>query len=261
VDLVAYTSPRIIFFRFAVPGVSMIISADFSAKVAERPEVESVVIVAARRLRRFRIIHLCNWHMIPRLSFEGVLAAEGISPTEIHRRFQDHVARVESVQKEQYSLMLFLVDELELTAVHLEGLCTDDADLFQRHLLQLRDLRSIPHNGHHDLTTAENIREDLLLAGTAGQLSMQGILKILPVEDRTVFEAANPFKPGGEYADDPVLTEQRETKMVGHLIQDGAVTFVILGGLHDLSDKVPDDCEYVRIETKRYAQMMGTVRR
>lgn len=228
---------------------------DFPTHVADRPEVARVIIVPARTERQFVIIHLCNWHMIPRASFEAVLKADGISDNEISRRFEVHEARVESVQAEQRSLMLFLVKELQLKAVHLEGLCAEDAERFEKRLRQLRLAVSLQPD-HFSQKAAETLREDRLLAGTAGRLSMDGVVNILPVEDRAAFEAASPFQADGSCADNPEMTEWRETEIVRHLIHDGAVTFVILGGLHDLSNNVPDDCEYVRIETKRYVELM-----
>ncbi len=232
----------------------MKVSDDFPASVADRPEVDRVVVFSAQAERRFRIVQLCNWHLIPRESFEAVLKADGVDDEEIRRRFAQHEARVESVQAEQRTLMLFLVEELQLKAVHLEGLCAEDAERFTKQLQQLRAAVDSEHCHPSERSLAEAIRQDRLLAGTAGQLSMDGILRVLPVEDRAAFEAASPFRSDGTCVDDPKLTEQREQEIVRHLLHDGTVTFVILGGLHDLSDKVPPDCEYVRIETKRYVE-------
>ena len=234
----------------------MKVPGDFPANVADRPEVARVVVVPAQTERRFRIVHLCNWHLIPSAAFEAVLKADGIGDEEIHRRFEVHEARVESVQAEQQSLMLFLIDELQLKTVHLEGLCAEDAERFDRRLQQLRAAVDSERQHPSERCLAEAIRQDRLLAGTAGQLSMDGRLSVLPLEDRATFEAASPFKSDGSCVDDPQLTQQRDREIVRHLIHDGTVTFVILGGLHNLSDNVPADCEYVRIETKRYAELM-----
>jgi hypothetical protein len=64
--------------RFKPRGNLMTIPADFPSSVAKRPEVAQVVIVPARKERRFRIVHLCNWHMIPLRDFETVLKADGL---------------------------------------------------------------------------------------------------------------------------------------------------------------------------------------
>lgn len=230
---------------------------DFPASVAQRPEVARVVVVPARSERHFRIVHLCNWHMIPHQDFEAVLKADGLKGDEIDRRFKQHELRVESIQREQYSLMKFLVSELPLHTIHLEGLCIGDGELFSKRLRQLRAAGIVSSTRPSKKSTAELIRQERLLAGTAGKLLTEGVLDVLPAEDRDVFEAASPFRSGDVPDDDSRMTELRESAMVRHLIHDGASTFVILGGLHDLSDNIPDDCEYVRIETTRYAQLMN----
>lgn len=230
---------------------------DFPSSVAERPEVARVVIFPARKERQFRIVHLCNWHLIPYREFEAVLKTDGLDAAEIARRFEQHETRVERIQREQYSLMQFLVPELHLHAIHLEGLCPEDAELFMKRLEQLRSAALPGSERPSQKGTAEMIRQERLLAGTAGQLFMDGVLDVLPVEDRRVFEAASPFKSGSDFNDIPAMTELRESAMVRHLIHDGAATFVVLGGLHDLSNNVPDECEYVRIETTRYAELMN----
>jgi hypothetical protein len=195
--------------------------------------------------------------MIPRRDFETVLKADGLETAEIDRRFRQHELRVESVQREQYSLMLFLVSELQLRSIHLEGLCMEDAERFSKRMKQLRSAARTGNTVPSQISTAEMIRQERLLAGTAGQLLMDGILDVLPVEDRGVFEAASPFKSSAGLDDVSQMTELRESCMVNHLIHDGDATFVILGGLHDLSNNVPDECEYVRIETRRYAELMS----
>lgn len=239
----------------------MQVSDDFPSSVAERSEVDRVVVFPATAKRRCRIVQLCNWHLIPWESFEAVLKADGVHDEEILHRFELHEDRVENVQAEQRTLMLFLVEELQLKSVHLEGLCAEDAVNFDRRLQQLRSAFDSKNDQDVEPLRAEAIRQDRLLAGTAGQLSMDGIVRVLPVEDRAAFEAASPFRSDGSCIDDPKLTEQREQEIVRHLLHDGVVTFVILGGLHDLSDNVPDDCEYVRIETKRYVELMSGVQK
>jgi hypothetical protein len=230
---------------------------DFPSSVAQRPEVSRVIVVPAHSERHFRIVHLCNWHLIPQRDFEAVLKADGLRADEIDRRFAQHELRVESIQREQYSLMTFLVPELQLRSIHLEGLCDGDAEHFLKRLRQISAAGLIRNAQPSKISTMEMIRQERLLAGTAGQLLIEGVLDVLPVEDRGVFEAANPFKSNGGLDNDSLMTELRESAMVRHLIHDGATTFVILGGLHDLSDNIPDDCEYVRIETTRYSQLMN----
>ncbi|MFN9719029.1 MAG: hypothetical protein ACK58L_10070 [Planctomycetota bacterium] len=235
----------------------MTLAADFPVSVSQRPEVARVQILPARTTRNFRIVHLCNWHLIPQKHFEAVLSADGLPADEIKAQFLKHVERVQQIQAEQQTLMAFLVPELHLRSVHLEGLCVDDAERFEHRLQQLRAAGIIGNSRMPSDSAASTLQQERLLAGTAGQLYMDGVLKVLPVEDKAVYEAASPFQSQDPGHEDLILGERRESAMVRQMIHDGAETFVILGGLHDLSDNVPDDCEYVRIETRRYAELMS----
>ena len=77
----------------------------------------------------------------------------------------------------------------------------------------------------------------------------------LAAEDRKAFESANPVGADGTIDDDDAMNETRESVIVRTMLKSRPVSFVVLGSAHNLADNVPDDCEYIRIETKRVSQL------
>ena len=55
------------------------------------------------------------------------------------------------------------------------------------------------------------------------------------------------------------ISEVREDAIVKNLLHDGAFTFIVLGGGHDLSDNIErlsgGTCEYLTIETSKYQEL------
>ena len=77
--------------------------------------------------------------------------------------------------------------------------------------------------------------------------------EILPVEDKALYEAANPVVDGRVQWDDEA-NEAREDAIVRKLLER-PVSVVIMGGGHDLSDNVErlaPEAEYVRVATHEY---------
>jgi hypothetical protein len=97
----------------------------------------------------------------------------------------------------------------------------------------------------------------MLRIGAAGQLHSEGMLKTLAAEDKTAFEAARPIGPDGKVKLDAKLIEAREAAIVKNVVSDNPVSVLILGGAHDLSDNVPEGCQYIRVGTKAYQKMAG----
>lgn len=86
---------------------------------------------------------------------------------------------------------------------------------------------------------------------------MLGELKeVLPTETEESLEDGAPFDAKGNVMLDADQIEKREDVIVEHLLNGEHVVFVVLGGAHDLSDNVPDDCEYVRVATKKYSELV-----
>lgn len=234
----------------------MDVEAEFPSVVAERLEVSRVVTVPARKQRQHRIIHLCNWHLVLRELFIKALDADGIMGDHAEAIYQRHLDEVESVQAEQLILMTFFVNSLGLEFVHVEGLISDELDAFKKRLQRIKKADVSASREPAEKFSAGIVRTDRLMVGVAGQMAIDEKLTVLPVEERTAFEASNPILADGTYIENEPAVESRESAIVRNMLKFGPVSFIVMGGAHDLSDNVPDDCEYIRIETKRYSELM-----
>lgn len=96
-----------------------------------------------------------------------------------------------------------------------------------------------------------------LRIGAAGQLQMTGALKTRPAEDKAAHEAARPVRENGEVIFDPMLNDAREDAIVKNVLAGGPVSVLILSGAHDLSNNVPEGCQYIRVGTKAYEAIAG----
>ena len=228
---------------------------DFPQSVSDRDEVATVSIVPAKSERKRRIVQICNWHMIPHELFATAMQADGKTAAEIDKFYSQHLDEVESVQDEQRSLMPFLVNELHIKAVDIEGLMLNDVEAFKKRAAKVKRARVSDSDDPIDLLFAGIVRRDKLMLGIAGQMSADGKLEVLPSEDRKAFEAANPVEADGTVNLDCVNNESRESAIVRNMLQAGPVSFIVLGSAHNLADNVSDGCEYVRIETKRVAEL------
>lgn len=233
-----------------IPGLS-----DFPEAVAERPEVAVVSVAPAKAQRQRRIIHLCNWHMVPRELFAKAMTADGKTEEEIDEFYSEHLTEVESVPDEQRSLLPFLIEELKLRAVYIEGLIPDEVEHFKKRAAMACRAK-VRDDDPTEQFFAAIVRGDKLMIGIAGQLNAVGKLDVLPSEDRVVFEAANPVGTDGEIHTDGTENETRESAIVRNMLKAGPVSFIVLGNAHDLADNIPDDCEYVRIETDRVTELL-----
>jgi len=232
---------------------------DFPQSVANRDEVATVSVIPAKGERQRRIVHLCNWHMVPRELFAKAMTADGKTAAEIDQFYAQHLDEVESVQNEQRSLILFLVTALNMKAVHIEGLMPDEVELFQKRAAKAMNAR-VKDSDPIEQLFAAIVRRDKLMVGIAGQMNAEGNLKVLPAEDRAAFDAANPVGADGAIHNDAAENETRESVIVKTMLNSGPVSFIVLGVAHNLADNVPNDCEYVRIETKRVAELMKEYR-
>ena len=229
--------------------------SDFPQSVGNRDEVATVSIVPAKSERKRRIVQICNWHMIPRELFAKAMKADGKTEAEIDKFYSQHLAEVESVQDEQKSLIPFLVDELQVKAIHVEGLTADEVEAFKKRGAMVKRAKVSNSDDPIDRLFAGIVRRDSLMLGIAGQMSADGKLEVLRAEDRKAFEAANPVEADGTVNLDSVNNKSRESAIVRNMLKAGTVSFIILGSAHDLADNMPDDCEYVRIETKRVCEL------
>ncbi|MEX0805830.1 MAG: hypothetical protein WD688_21305 [Candidatus Binatia bacterium] len=78
----------------------------------------------------------------------------------------------------------------------------------------------------------------------------------MPCEDETLLDAAKPIADDGMYREDAAAIEAREDFIVRTLLESGPVSYVILGGSHDLKDNVErlsgGKAEYLRVELEAW---------
>lgn len=222
-----------------------------------------------------RIIHLRDWHYLPRETFAADIRSATKAPIpeaeEIDCWYEEHLLEVELVQTEQLAVLRCLIKHHGLKRVFAEGLTEEDMPVFREKLAVLRKVQqrlaglrkklSELDDGRLPEETAairegisrlsEQSRRDALQIGAAGQLLLAGeIEEILPLEDAAAFKAVNPVGMDGVNIDQQ-RNEAREDAHVRKLLDSGPVAVVILGGTHDLADNVKrldnGGCEYVRV--------------
>jgi hypothetical protein len=244
------------------------------------PKAQGVELSPAHGSPIHRIIHLKNWHVVPKELFAADLrdlADEPVSDNEIDRLYEKHLDNVESLQKEQIRLLRHFIQNHGLKRVYYEGLTDEDKPLFEMKIETYastqNDSAEITRDVEEMLAEADDPelrrqlegvlrgrRMFLLEMGAVGQLLMTGELEdVLPVEDAQLFEKANPLSKDGHIELKSETIEAREDAMVKKMLDGGPFAFVVLGGGHDLSDNIErlgsGSCEYLTVETGRYSQL------
>jgi hypothetical protein len=101
-------------------------------------------------------------------------------------------------------------------------------------------------------------RRRLLEYGAAVQLEIAREVDVLPLDDRDLLERAKPVARAGKMQPDPARLEARHDGQMKSALKCGTVSFIILGGDHDLSGSVrrlgDETVEYVRVATKSYRE-------
>lgn len=224
------------------------------------PGVESVEVVNARSRATHRIVHLLNWHFIPKPLFAADLRSQSqrtLSDDEIDRRYARFLDDVEAIQQEQMEVFRRLIHEHGLRQVYYEGFSKAELPAFRQLVTALKRIERRQPRGETAIEQflRDEYRNDLLRLGAPGRLLMSGELDaVLPVEDAALLKAANPVQNDGTVRLDEDVIRLRENAIVGHLLEGGPVSVVVLGGAHDLSNNLPESCEYIRVQTKQYAQ-------
>jgi hypothetical protein len=184
-----------------------------------------------------RIIHLVDWHFVP-ADLHGIdienAYGRPLSDAEKASLFEEHRRQVEIVQIEQVAVLRCLAKWHGLGTVFSEGFATGQEDAYQQRLTTLAG-------------------DDLLMFGVPARLLLAGDLKqVLPLEDEALLRVAKPVVDNAIRPDDAKI-RARETAMVQAVLRRGHFGLVVLGGLHDLADLVPDDCEYIRVTVRSVA--------
>lgn len=210
------------------------------------------------------LIHILDWHFVEKDSFIADMRSQGIND-DLDAKYAKHLNDVEAVQNQQKELLLALVENRGVTEVYIEGLAKAGQTEFETRLKELKrlgDKMRVLTKLSADVedaelkklleTTGASFRREMFRIGAVGQLHMEGKLKALPADDEKAHAAAQPIGPDGQVKLDEKLIEARESAMVKIVVADAPVSVLILGGAHDLSNNVPDDCQYIRVSTRAY---------
>ena len=226
-------------------------SLELSESLRKLPVVDSVNVIAAKVKAKKRIIHVLDWHYVDENSFVADLkdaADEVLSEDETKDAVEEHRKTVRKVQKQERQLILFLVSKLGIKQVIHEGFTQEELDPYKNRIQMLKEFEPPSGNGGFDQFIRHEYQIDLLLIGAPGHLLIdEKIGVVLPAEGAEAYKAANPLRDG-KFVFDEKANEAREDAIVKRVLAGTARTGVrILGGAHDLSDNVPDDCEYIRV--------------
>lgn len=254
------------------------------------PGVVYVEVGVAAAKPTSRIIHLRDWHSVPKelyaLDMKSVHGRE-LTDDEIDRLHQELLLQVELVQVEQMAVLRCLVKHHGLKKVLAEGFSPKELEAYRERIAVLRSMENeqVPQvrkqlvevrslidgstGGTKEKAQAieaqlvmllDNHKYRLLEMGAAGRLLISSELEdVLPLEDGEVLEKAKPVTPSGGVELDPVKVEVRHDAQVKHAMAGGPVVVIVLGGSHDLSASVRrlggGKCEYLRLTTKRFREI------
>jgi hypothetical protein len=220
-----------------VRGVSPVddISTDCKPTLEGLPGVVSVTRHVTSEPIARRVIQIDDWHYVRWEPFAADLrdGDPSITDEDIDLAHTRHLVEVRAVQAEQIEVLRALAD-LGVKEVFVERLMVEDLPL-------------LPHL----LTAADS----MTALGAAGELHRQGVLKILPAETLAAHRAANPLTEDGTI-ELKARIDAQHADIVGQLATREPLAVVVLGAQHDLTDALPPGVEYIRLRTKRVAELM-----
>ena len=260
------------------------LSAGAVPLLRQLPNVVKVERHGPATLPTHRIIHIADWHFVPKDDFAADLrsqSSEPISDEAIDRQYAEHLDEVEAIQSEQIEFLRTLIQKHGLKRIHIEGLAEKEEFIFDAKVsalrkvgLELVELRNEKKQflalGDPDDDTRKIIdgieeieaqhRSDLLHLGAAGRLLLSGEIEaVLPLENAAAHAASNPVSDDGSVALDQEKIEAREDAQARLLLDGEPVAIIILGGAHDLSGNVErlsgGKAEYIRLEVKAWKQI------
>lgn len=260
-------------------------------------QLPGVVEVEVQRLSKsptHRLIHLRDWHFVPKELFALDMKAayqRPLSEHEIDLLVEEHLLEVERVQIEQMTLLRCLIKHHGLRRVFAEGFSEKELAVYQAKVAALRgvETESIPrlheqlaevraflgrtNEGEERHTKAKSIEAEilslldqhwvaLLEVGSAGRLLISRELEeVLPIEDAEKLEEAKPVTPSGEIKLDPAKVDARRDAQVRNALKHGPFALVVLGGAHDVSAnarRLTDGrCECIRVTTWKFKELLG----
>lgn len=252
------------------------LSVDAVAILRGLPGVAEVEVLVAAEKPTHRLVHLSDWHYVPREMFAADTRAAGrnLNDAQMEAAYREHLLEVELVQIEQLALLRCLIRHHGLRQILAEGLTPTGVTAYQEIVAAFRasdrrlkviqsqatSLKQKPASLQRQID--ESVREhrrNLLEFGAAAQLAVADEIVVLPLDDDATLEAAKPVAPSGALRADPAKRQAREDAQVQAALKSGSLSFLILGGDHDLSDSVRrlggGTTEYLRITTSQYIEV------
>lgn len=253
------------------------LSASAEPILKKLPNVVDVEVKVQVEKPSHRIIHLRDWHWIPRDSFAiDVRNSSEEEPTEenIDRLYGEFLLQVDAIQTEQLEILRLLIKGHGLKRVFIEGLAAEEMPNYLEKVDVLRDMEQNQVtrlkeqlSQARELKSAEieqqivGLLEEhkfrVLEIGAAGRLLLAGeIEEVLPLEDSVLHSNADPTKDG-KIQFDRDKVRARNDAQVKAVLDKGPFGLVMLGGAHDLSASVRQHpgCEYVRVTTRRFREV------
>jgi hypothetical protein len=255
------------------------------------PGVAQVEVGVREEKPTCRIIHLRDWHFVPKelyaLDLKNATGRE-LSKDEIDRLHRELLLEVEAVQLEQMALLRCLIKHHGLKRICCEGLTANDLPNYKEKIAVLKDMeekqirelrrqladvreiqkRADPKSVRHDQAKKieaeitdmiDQHRLRLLELGAPGRLLIAGdIEEVLPLDDADLLDSAKPVTPEGKIRLDPEKLKARRDAQVKAVLEKGAFGLIVLGGAHDLSENVrrfgQGRSEYIRVTTRRFKE-------
>jgi hypothetical protein len=261
------------------------LGADAAALLRRLPGVARVEVVVKVERPTARLVHLLDWHAVPRDLYAADLrAAAGRSLTdeEVAALHEELLLQVGLAQEEQMTVLRCLAKHHGLKRVLAEGLTVvgqgsygaliealrkaeADRQELRQQLEEVRLLKSDKARALEakvaDLLARHraDYRDRFLEAGAAGRLLVAGDLpQVLPLDDEALLQAARPVLPDGTVRADPAKVRAREVAQVRAALAAGPCALIVLGGAHNLTDSVrrlgKGTCDYLRIVTRAYQE-------
>lgn len=252
-------------FLFCVPWFLLDPSGEHALR--QLPSVAAVSVVR-EGLPKTRIIHLLDWHHVPKDLFILDLEQsrqEKLTSEQAEREYAAFLQDVERIQRDQMAVLRHLARH-GLKEVFSEGLSREDHPHYGKLVQSIVELISHCEDRLRTETDRETRalyqvlllgeREAELNLGAPGRLFMKKEIEVLPLEDKKFWQAARPIKDGKIFFD-PVKVEARRDAMVRNCLTRSTAV-IVLGASHDLTESLRriagGNFEYVRIRVKSFEE-------
>jgi hypothetical protein len=241
------------------------------------PGVYSVEVMVPVSQPTHRIIHVRDWHSVPRDIFSLDLrhaATRPLEDEEVASRYRKFLRQVELVQQEQEQFLISVASRRDQRRVLKEGLTPEGLAHYREiigafqglnsRLARVRDealdARS-PGLDRQVVILSEDLRAKTLDFGAVGRLAMRGVVEVVPLDEAHILDHPKSVRPDGMVLLDPSLNEARHDAQVKRAVAAGKCSVMVLGGAHDLSDSVRklgnQTTEYIQVVLRRCKEITG----